>query len=168
MSETDQEEPFDVVDESDRPVGRLPRSEVHARGLRHRAVSVLIHRSDGCLLVQRRTMSKDEFPGRWSPSASGHVSAGESYDLTAARELEEEVGLSTVLRHLHTFDADARTANEFMALYEGRTDAIPTPDPAEVSELRWMAPDALAQWMAETPDDFTPSFLRVFGWWRDD
>ena len=36
---------------------------------------------------------KQESPGLWASSVSGHVDAGESYDEACIREIEEEVGL---------------------------------------------------------------------------
>ncbi len=74
------EEIFDVVDENDEVVGQLPRSEVHARGLLHRAVSIFVFNSSGQLLLQLRTPTKDEYPNCYTSSASGHLSAGEDYD----------------------------------------------------------------------------------------
>ena len=41
------EEIFDVVNERDEVIGRAPRSEVHARGLLHRATHVLVFNSRG-------------------------------------------------------------------------------------------------------------------------
>ncbi len=159
------DEYFDIVDETDHVVGRALRSEVHARGELHRAVSVLIFRTDGALLIQRRALVKDEHPGRWSPSASGHVSSGDDYDETASRELEEEVGITTPLQALHRFSASEMTANEFTALYLGGWDGPVTPDPAEVSEVRWIQPGELGRWMSSRPEDFTPTFRTVFSWW---
>src|SRR5690606_34978196 len=56
------EEIFDVCDADDRVVGQARRSDVHARGLLHRAVHVFVFNSRGELLVQRRSANKDEYP----------------------------------------------------------------------------------------------------------
>jgi 8-oxo-dGTP pyrophosphatase MutT (NUDIX family) len=37
-------------------------------------------------------MFKDVSPGLWDSSTSGHVDGGESYDICAVRETEEELG----------------------------------------------------------------------------
>ena len=66
-------------------IGREPRSVVHARGLRHRAVHVLVFNSAGELFLQKRSMTKDNDPGLWDSSCSGHVDAGETYDEAAVR-----------------------------------------------------------------------------------
>ena len=74
------EEMFDVVDEQDRVIGQAPRSEVHAKKLLHRAVHIFVFNSEGKLLIHRRSATKDEYPLCYTSSASGHVSAGETYD----------------------------------------------------------------------------------------
>src|SRR5436189_6175877 len=87
------EEIFDVVNERDEVIGQECRSEVHRLGLQHRAVHVLIFNQRGEIFLQKRSMSKDTFPGSWDSSASGHLDKGESYDDCALRELYEELGI---------------------------------------------------------------------------
>src|SRR6267154_5416763 len=88
------EETFDIVNEHDEVVSRAPRREVHARGLLHRAVHVLVFNARGEVFLQKRSMTKDKSPGLWDSSASGHVDSGEDYDTCVVRELREEIGLS--------------------------------------------------------------------------
>src|SRR6187401_1192215 len=84
---------FDVVNERDEPVSRALRQEVHARGLLHRAVHVLVFDQHGRVFLQKRSMLKDTSPGLWDSSCSGHLDAGEDYDAAAIRELGEEIGV---------------------------------------------------------------------------
>src|SRR4051812_43883356 len=86
------EEVFDVVNELDEVIGQERRSVVHRTGLRHRAVHVLVFNSKGELFLQKRSMTKDTFPGAWDSSASGHLDTGEDYEACALRELGEELG----------------------------------------------------------------------------
>jgi ADP-ribose pyrophosphatase YjhB (NUDIX family) len=87
-------EVFNVVNEHDEVIGEAFRADVHAQGLRHRAVSIFVFNSAGQLLMQLRSATKDEYPSCWTSSCSGHVDAGEDYDTAAHRELMEELGLS--------------------------------------------------------------------------
>ncbi|MEY2408080.1 MAG: hypothetical protein QOF48_750, partial [Verrucomicrobiota bacterium] len=105
------DEIFDVVNERDEVVGRAPRREVHQNGLRHRAVHVLVFNSRGEVFLQKRSMTKDTFPGAWDSSASGHLDCGEDYDACAIRELREELGvvLATAPRRLFKIDSCAET-----------------------------------------------------------
>ena len=86
------QELLDVVDFEDRVTGVKMRGEVHAQGLMHRAVHVLVFNSAGQLFLQKRSMTKDESPGQWDTSAAGHVDSGETYLECAVRELAEELG----------------------------------------------------------------------------
>jgi len=166
MSSTS-EELFDVVDDDDVVIGTLPRSEVHARGLQHRAVSIFVLNGRGELLIHRRSATKDEYPLLFTSSASGHVTAGETYDETAPRELREELGISATLKHVATFPATADTANEFTAFYEAVTDDEPVPDPGEIAEIEWCDIALLTERVEQRPEAFTPPFRLLFRWWLE-
>lgn len=84
------------VDEQNQVIGSVPRSKMRTEGLCHRAVYIFVFNSSGQLLVQERTLTRDIFPGYFDIAAGGVVAQGESYDLTAYRELEEELGISGV------------------------------------------------------------------------
>ena len=77
------EDIFDVVNENDEVISREPRSVVHATGLRHRAAHVLVFNAAGNIFLQLRSNTKDNNPGVWDSSCSGHVDAGESYIVAA-------------------------------------------------------------------------------------
>lgn len=159
------EELFDVVDAEDRVIEQLPRSVVHARKLLHRAVSIFVFNSRGELLVHQRSATKDEFPLKYTSSASGHVTAGESYDETAPRELHEELGLFVPVQFLAKFAASPETANEHTVLYKAVTDAPPVPDPGEICGVAWWDVKELGERIRERPDDFTPPFRVLFDWY---
>lgn len=159
------DELFDVCDADDHVVGQALRSEVHARGLLHRAVHVFVFNSRGELLLQRRSAGKDEYPLRLTSSASGHLGAGESYDAAAVRELREELGLSAALEFAAQFPASSETAHEHTRLYLARTDETPVPDPEEIASLEWAAPAVIAARIAAQPDDYTPPFRVLFEWY---
>ena len=158
------EEIFDVVDENDNVIGQAPRSEVHARGLLHRAASVFVFNSRGQLLLQKRSAAKDEFPGCWTSSASGHLGAGESYDQCAPREMQEEIGIDAPLEYLHKFAAGPNTANEHTVLYRAVTDDVPQIDPDEIELVRYYSLDDVAAMIAADPTAFTPPFRVMFEW----
>lgn len=158
---------FDIVDENDLPIGRAPRREVHARGLRHRAVHVLVCDPEGRVLVQRRSAAKDLHPGVWDASATGHVGAGEDYDSAARRELTEELGwappLAAPLRRVLRLEAGPETGQEFVWVYAAIGEGPFAAHPEEIDELRWIMPAELDAWMERAPAEFAPAFRH---WWR--
>lgn len=85
-----------VVDAENRVVGAVPRHVMRAGNLLHRATYVFVFDSAGGLYVQHRTMTKDVYPGYWDLAAGGVVLDGESYEESAVRELEEEMGIRGV------------------------------------------------------------------------
>ncbi|MEV6795902.1 NUDIX domain-containing protein [Streptomyces sp. NPDC051320] len=87
------DEILDLVDASDRVIGRAPRGEVYAKGLLHRCVFVLARDADDRIFVHRRTPVKLVFPSLYDMFVGGVVGAGESYDAAALREAEEELGV---------------------------------------------------------------------------
>lgn len=94
MHTTDpQHERFDIVDENDTVIGQALRRNVHRNiSLIHRSITVLVFIHDK-LLVQKRSQTKDTYPGYWTSSCGGHVLSGDSYEETAKRELTEELGI---------------------------------------------------------------------------
>ena len=158
------EEIFDVVNERDEVIDRRPRSEVHARGLLHRSVHVLVFNARGEVFLQKRSMQKDRQPGVWDSSCSGHLDAGEDYDACAVRELREEIGLQ--LAHpperLFKLDACEETDAEFVWVYRCEHDGPFTLHPEEIECGGWFAPAEVTRWMAERPQEFASALLYIW------
>lgn len=150
------EEIFDVVDDRDEIIGQQSRSEVHRLGLKHRAVHVLVFNRRGELFLQKRSMTKDCFPGKWDSSASGHLDRGEDYDAGAIRELREELGLQLARppKRLFKIDACAETGQEFVWIYRCEADGPFTLHPEEIERGAWFTRQTVDEWLAEKPDAF--------------
>jgi isopentenyldiphosphate isomerase len=158
------DEYLDVVNERDEVVGRAARSEIHARGLWHRAVHVLIHNSRGQLFLQKRSLRKDREPGLWSTSAAGHVDSGEDYDAAILRELKEELGWypTAPLERVLRIEACRETDQEFVWVYRCAGEGPFALNRDEVETGDWFAPSHIRCWLAERPADFTPAFRLIW------
>jgi isopentenyl-diphosphate delta-isomerase type 1 len=154
------EEPFDVVDEQDRVIGRAPRREVHARRLRHRSIHVLVFNATGRVFLQKRSQAKDSCPGMWDSSCSGHLDAGEDYDAAATRELREEIGLETAVPPVRwlRYEAGENTGWEFGWVYRLRSEGPFTLNPAEIESGAWFAPAEVDAGLCDRPEDFAGAF----------
>ena len=158
------EEIFDVVDDRDRIIGKQTRREVHARGLKHRAVHVLVVNERGEVYLQKRSFKKDTFPGAWDSSASGHVDAGETYEACVVREAREEIGLflKRTPKRLFKIDACAQTGAEFVWVFRAEFNGPFRLNPDEVECGAFFKPDHVNRWMAERPRDFADAFRLVW------
>ena len=158
------DEIFDIVDSNDRVIGTAPRSEIHAKGLLHRAVHLWIFHPDGRLLLQKRSLTKDREPGRWTSSVSGHVNSKEDYDTAMHREIPEEIGVpaSTCkdFQKVKQFSASLETDQEFVWLYQAVHPGPFQPDPHEVASLDWFFPAQIDQMLRDQPSTFS-SCLRL-------
>lgn len=163
-----QEDIFDIVDENDRVIGREKRSVIHAKGLKHRAVHILIFDNNNRLFLQKRSMTKDVAPGCWDSSCCGHVETGETYEVTALRELEEELGLKLTkgeqkkLSLLFKVDACRQTGFEFVNVYLLKHNGPFNLHPEEIETGGWWTAAKVNRLIAEKPSLFAKSFLYVW------
>lgn len=160
------DEIFDVVDRGDRVIGSLSRSEIHARGLLHRAVHLWLRNPKGEILLQRRSLSKDREPGKWTSSVSGHVNAGEEYDAAMQREIPEEIGVTAQscanLKRIGYFPACRETDQEFVWLYQAHHAGPFQADPSEVAALEWFDPEKLSRLIEAQPQDFSSCLIHLW------
>lgn len=146
-----------VVDRENRKIAAVARHIMREQNLIHRASYILVFNRAGELLVQKRTMSKDIYPGYWDVAAGGVVLAEESYEVAAARELAEELGVKGDLHLLfdqYYEDADNRVWGRiFSCIHEGPF----TLQPEEVTDCRFMQLTEALDLSAREP--FTPDGL---------
>lgn len=117
----DLQELFIIVDEKDNVVGYKTRFECHHnKNLIHRVTNIAIFNTKGEILLQKRSMTKDLYPGFFTLSASGHVSKGESYEQAAKREMEEEIGLKNIpIKEVAKKIVESDEETEMLTLYKG-------------------------------------------------
>jgi 8-oxo-dGTP pyrophosphatase MutT (NUDIX family) len=149
-----------IVDQENNEIGAVYRWEMRARKLPHRATYILVFNSEGELYVQKRTQTKDVFPGYYDVAAGGVVLAGESYEQGAVRELEEELGIGdALLTELFDFyyeDEHIRLwGRAFSCVYDGEM----VLQEEEVESGEFIKVDEVFQ-LAET-EPFTPDCLKV-------
>lgn len=154
------EERIVIVDEHNNKVGSATRREMRERNLPHRACFILVFNSAGQLFVQQRTAWKDMYPGYYDVACGGVVQEGETYEMSAARELDEELGIrETAITAL--FDFFFKDSNNlvwgraFVCTYDG----VITLQQEEVAGGDFLPIEQVVQLSANKP--FTPDGLYV-------
>jgi len=161
----EESEIFDIVNDNDEIVGLASRNEVHRLGLKHRSVHLLIFNKQGSVLLQKRSMEKDTFPGTWDSSVSGHVDSGENYDEAVIRESWEELGVKfeVVPEKIFKVDACKETDNEFSWVYRLFSEGPFSPNEDEISEIKWFSIETLDDNNLDDSSIFSPAFSLI---WR--
>lgn len=148
-----------VVDAGNRFVRWEDRKVIHQERLVHRSIHVLVFDSQGRLVIQRRHRDKDTFPHHWDNSVAGHVEesdylAGpddrldEVYRAVAARELEEELGVSAALELVGHFEPLAGVHYEQIRMFQATSDGPYVIQEEEVEEVRPVTPAEYAALVA--------------------
>lgn len=154
-----------LVDEHDRELGHLSKGACHdGDGVLHRAFSLFVFNRAGELLLQRRSAEKRLWPLYWSNTCCSHPRRGEAVATAVHRRLLQELGMTADLHHLYTFSyharyGDAGSEREVCWVWAGTSDDQPRPNPNEIADCRWIAPEPLDRETADRPEDFTPWFL---------
>lgn len=136
--------------------------DVHRKGLRHKAVSVFVLDGDR-VLIQRRAAGKYHSAGLWANSCCTHPHWDEPPEHCALRRLREELGITGLFpAHADRLEYRADVGNgmiehEVVDIYiayapPGMT---VTPDPAEVSDVRWIDLHDLAAEVQRHPERFS-------------
>ncbi|MFW5443804.1 MAG: NUDIX hydrolase [Methylococcaceae bacterium] len=153
-----------VVDENDQVINTLPRHEVHALGLRHRAVHILVFNQQGQLFLQKRSMKKDLNKGLWDTSAAGHVDAGEDYTTTAIRESEEELGIhiKDSLQSLFKLSPTPQLGMEFIHVYQCSHNGPFKLNSEEIDEGTWFSTEAVSKRVINNDPSLTETFKTIW------
>ena len=150
---------LDIVDETGRPTGETVSREIaHRDGVLHRTAHVWVIRPSAKgydILLQKRSMEKESFPGLYDTSSAGHIPAGEEPLPSALRELREELGIAAEpgdlayagsfrIQYEKLFHGRLFKDNEVtqVYVYDRPVDIETlTLQAAEVDEVRWFDPD---------------------------
>lgn len=152
-----------LVDMDDNITGYETKSEVHRKGLLHRAFSVFIVRG-GEMLIQMRNPDKYHSGGLWSNTCCSHQREGEELLESVHRRMLEEMGFDCETEELFSFVYRTQFRSDlieyeydhvFLGTYDGEVNV----NPEEASEIRWVGFEALKKEMVEKPEKFSSWFI---------
>lgn len=141
----------EVVDAEGRTIGVVPRREMRSRRLPHRCTWILVFNSQGELFIHLRTPTKDIFPSHWDVTVGGVLTAGESYDLGAQREVREELGVDVQLVRLFEFRHPADAFQALGVVYRASHDGPFALQREEIVRGEFVPLDALPSLTAQQP-----------------
>lgn len=156
-----------LVDANNRAIGEMEKQEAHEKAELHRAVSVFIFNSNNQLLLQRRALSKYHSPGLWTNTACTHPRMGETNEQASIRRLKEEMDIeATTLTKIFDFIYKEElehglTEHELDHVFVGFSDVLPTPEPEEVCEYKYVEIDSILEQIQKAPTDYTVWFKQI-------
>lgn len=153
---------IDAVNERDEEVGTVRRGDALREGQNFRTAHIFIINHSRELLLQRLAGSRGRHPGRWGSSVAAYLFAGESYRHGAARRLEEELGINVGLTSLGKIEMRDAESLKFVCLFVARSEMAEIREPDHISELLYCRPAEVDARLRQNPDEFTPTFARLF------
>jgi isopentenyl-diphosphate delta-isomerase len=84
---------LNLLNEKGEIIGEEFRSVIHQKGLLHGEVHVWLITPENEVIYQKRAADQETYPGLLDATAGGHIDLGESAEVSAYRELEEETGV---------------------------------------------------------------------------
>lgn len=166
---------LDIVDDNDQVVGYATRGEIHQRELMHRSIHIIVLDGADNVLLQKRSMQKDQCAGMWDTSCAGHVESGQSYAETAPRELEEELGITidAPLHQLFKMHPTKENGQEFALVYSIKHQGPFAPAEDEIDELKWFSYKEIDAWLEQLASvdieqhDLTSGFMEIWRRFRE-
>ena len=156
-----------LVNDTDDVIGFEDKLVAHQKGLKHRAISVLLFNKKGEWLLQRRALNKYHSGGLWTNTCCSHPYPEESTQTSAERRLMEEMGMVVELNYLFEFsyciklDNDL-TENELDHVFIGTSEKLPKLNIAEACDYRYITSETLDKEIKDTPENFTEWFKIIF------
>ena len=161
------DEYLDIWDADGQPTGKkCLKDEAHQKGWFHPTVHIWFYTNTPSLLLQKRSLNKQTFPGLWDVSVAGHVIAGESIIDGALREIKEEIGLDIkeidlilleVRKNTNRFDngiIDCEFQHVFLSKLDTAVSNLKIQE-AEVDAVRLFSFEELQQCILKKQPDFT-------------
>ena len=155
----------DIVDMDDCVIGKDNTTNKDTKGFISRNVIVFVQNNEGLYIICKRANHKKVDPNLYDASVCGDVEVGESYEVAAHRELEEELGIKTKLEMLkkfyNEFPSNGITRRHHTAIFYGRCDDTITLN-SELKEYIKISLEELKTRIETSPEQFSYAFTQEF------
>ncbi len=161
------EEWVPIVNEEGNIIGKMPRSIAHnGSKILHPVVHMHVFNKKGELYLQKRPAHKLIQPNKWDTAVGGHVSAGESVELSLQREAQEEIGLQQFnVKPFKQYVWKSEIERELVLGFITVTNEQLKPDGDEVEEGKFWKIEEIEKQLGK--EVFTPNFEFEFSFLKD-
>lgn len=152
---------IDRVDDSDRVIGSIQRSDVFEQRANFRVVHVIVRNLAGDILLQKIGPGL-RHAGEWGSSVAGYLKSGESYRQAAVRKLSEELGVHAmnVTSHGRTRMHDSG-CEKFIGVYSLQHAGAFTLRSPPSSDIEFLPEADLRDALRSRQRSFTATFVHV-------
>lgn len=158
---------IDVVDDEDRRIGVIKRSEVFGRRANFRVAHVFVFNHNRELLIQQLALTRERHPGQWGSSVGAYLFAGEDYAEAAVRRVSEELHVSDC--SLQTFGKTTmidQGCKKFITLFTASSDGPFQYDRSHIAQVQFLPVSEIVRLRRSGARLFTPTFLDVLGFYQ--
>jgi isopentenyl-diphosphate Delta-isomerase len=156
----------DVVDEKNRTIATAARRNLFARRLNFRTVDILLRDIQERMVLQLLPPDHLRSPNCLGASVAGYLLAGETYSEAARRKLRAELGVTARIRGIGTFEMIDDGCHKFVGVFTGTLRQVPEFDKGEIADLVHMDTQELDHRIANSPSQFTATFLRAYEYYK--
>ncbi len=155
------EEHIDVIDENDNVIDTVTRSKIIQNNLRHRCCFFMVFNSKEELLITKRTKMMAKYPGLYE-IPGGILSAGESYEGCAYREIKEELGIKDIeLKFLFNIHYEDKNTKEIFKVYSCTYDGEIQIQEEEIEDYFFITLRKLKEMIEKEPSKFPPNRIKI-------
>lgn len=125
---------------------KIMRSDAVPKGLYRLIIHVCLFNSNNQMLIQKRSALKNSRPNLWDVSVSGAVSSGENSQVSASRELKEELSIEYSLENVYpnlSLKSEIRIDDIFLINNFDIDISKLNLQKEEVVEVRWASQDEI-------------------------
>lgn len=153
-----------LLDDSGLAIGSAPKDRIHTRETPlHLAFSCYVLDRAGRLLLSRRAVTKQTWPGVWSNSFCGHPAPCEALEAAVQRRAETELGFDVTGTEMalpdfryRAVDHSGVVENELCPVLIAATSCEVTPNPDEVGQVAWVELENFESALSLVPFAFSP------------
>lgn len=156
-----------LVNENDEAIGVEDKLLAHQKGLKHRAISVLVFNELGEWLLQKRAEHKYHSGNLWTNTCCSHPYPNEDIKLAAIRRLEEEMGIFADVEYLYSFNYEVELDNDLIEneldhVFIARTNQAPIINKEEASDYKYVSTEVLKDDIEKNSQLYTEWFKMIF------